>query len=117
MEPVDACAVYNSRELSGTHPQCGTNRREAQHHLPNVCVFMCVRVCVYEHCMCHISAYGSTPFISPSTASLHTHQGVAIWFEVVRFIAGACVSTLQLGGVGVWNLEAMRLIETISGPI
>ena len=73
---------------------------------------VCVCVCVYDHCMCHISAYGSTPLFLP-LQQVYTHvRVVAIWFEVVRYIAhSVCISTLQLGGVGVWNLEAMRLLD------
>ncbi len=33
MEPVNAGAVDNSRELSPPHTQCATHRRKAQYHL------------------------------------------------------------------------------------
>ena len=50
--------------------------------------------------------------------SLHSCcRAVAIKFGVVRFVANACVNTLQLGGSGgmlpqkrFWNLEAMILL-------
>jgi len=63
MEPVDACAVHNGRELPGTYPQRRPNRGEAQHHLQgeyvcghihacglnDVCVHVCVCACVCVH--------------------------------------------------------------------